>query len=63
MKKIREIQKTDGFVLFDCGFGACPEIKQSGDEFIIRSSRNPISEVLFTRDEFDTLKEVLERYL
>ena len=50
MKKIQEIHKVDGFVSFDCGIGACPEIKRFGDEYIVRSSRNVQSEIKFTKD-------------
>lgn len=61
--KIQIIHKADGFNLYDCGIGACPEIKQVGDEYIVRSSRNPESEVAFTRDELETLKSAIEQYI
>ena len=62
-KVIRQIHKTDGFILFDCGTGACPEIKHVGDEYIIRSSRNSESKIIFTKDELSTLKSAIELYV
>jgi hypothetical protein len=61
--KIQKIHTADGFVLFDCGIGACPEIKQVGDEYIVRSLRNPKSEVAFTKDELTTFKNVVGQYV
>jgi len=61
MKKIQEIHKTDGFVTFDCGIGACPEIKISGSFVYLRNSRNPREVVKFSKKEMETLKIALTR--
>ena len=61
--KLQRINKSDGFVLFNCVIGACPEIKQVGEEYVVRSSRNPGAEVTFTRAELATLKVAIADYI
>jgi len=61
--KIQKTYKADGFTLFDCGIGACPEIKQVGDEYFVRNSRNPESEVTFTKEELEILKSAIEQFI